>query len=122
VVEHRQVFGQPHRVVQRRQQRGDRDGDALGGSGQRRCEHYGRRQKTLLGHVVLRHGHDVDAEPVGPTCLVESGAVEGVVTHAADAVGCGPEVVAQRDQRHRVALPVGPQAHWSVVTASLAQI
>jgi len=98
VVEHREILGEAHRVVERRDQRGDHDAHALGAGGDR-CGHHQRRRQVAVGRaVVLGQRDHREAEAVGPGALVERGTVQRGLGHRA-ARG-GAQIVAQCEQRH----------------------
>ena len=75
-VEHREVFGEPDRVVERQEDHAHADQHAFGDGGDGAAEHDRRRQVAVDRRVVLEEAHRVEAETVGPRALLERRLVE----------------------------------------------
>src|SRR5439155_13267641 len=97
-IEHGELLGQAHRVVQRHQHGGDADADVLRAPRDRGGEHERRREIAVVDAVVLGEHDEVEALPVGPGALLEARRVELGVGGGAE--GRRAEIVAEADHGH----------------------
>jgi hypothetical protein len=82
VVEHRQVFGEPHRMVERQQAYVARKAHVSGARRHRRGDRDPRREIAVIDEVMLREPDEIEPKPVQPCHLVKDGGIEVLVAHA----------------------------------------
>ena len=82
IVEHREVLGQPHRMVERQQADVARHPHAFGTRGDRARHRHPRRQVAVVEEVVLGEPDEIESEPVEHHDLVHDRGVQARHVHA----------------------------------------